>query len=103
MRPLLLRYGAHFSSLALLYWITFIPFGQRVSNAVDRVGWVRDLARSGGGGPTPLSPQPAPSTELPAELLPAPGLLGVGVRAEGGGGAEESGLQEWSLPWSSQI
>lgn len=35
MRPLLLRYGAHFSSLALLYWITFFPLGQRVSNAAD--------------------------------------------------------------------
>lgn len=37
---MLLRYGAHFSSLALLYWITLFPFGQRVSNAVgtERAG-----------------------------------------------------------------
>lgn len=60
MRPLPLRYGAHFSSLALLYWITFVPFGQRVSNAVDEVGWGEDRPRSEGGRPTPLSPQPAP-------------------------------------------
>lgn len=32
---MLLRYGAHFSSFALLYCITFFPFGQRVSNAED--------------------------------------------------------------------
>lgn len=55
MRPFLLRYGAHFSSFALLYCITFLPFGQRVSNAVIQRGLGFFLPRSGKGESTPPS------------------------------------------------
>ena len=45
---MLLRYGAHFSSFALLYCITFFPFGQRVSNAED-TEWAGVLPPQTGG------------------------------------------------------
>ena len=45
---MLLRYGAHFSSFALLYCITFFPFGQRVSKAED-TEWAGVLPPQTGG------------------------------------------------------